>query len=296
MSNNENINKVDPNWANFDEMKNYAKVSAGNSVQLELSQDEIFNEYFSTFIPSQLINDCINLTNAYINYSKDKNLLEETKKFTEELRLKCESYFNINEDTSLNDEKTNIENIKEPVKKNETPITDDSDSQLTLLPNEIDEEEQKKIVDLKKKMKPLKIEYDINLSLAENQNLYDTAKKSKDEEKKLNKRIEELKGKMDELYLEYDENISYEKNKAIYDKAFDKSNNPSYKYPFKIYFKGCDVRQPDHIFDVDHQYTIKEICELMFKHGFKEYAGNVKLVYDKGENMFVPDFTSQRHG
>ncbi len=296
MSDNENNYQVDPSWTSFDEMKKYAKDTAGNAVQLELNQDEIFNEYFATFKPSEYVVACLNLTNAFINYTHDNSLLEDTKKFTEDLRVKWENGFPSN-DSKVDDsrEGSSGEVVANSKDSSDIEVTE-QDGQLGLFGEVVDDEEQKKITDLKKKMKSVKVEYDLNLSLAENQKVYDTAKKANDEEKKKGKQIDDLKAKMDELYFEYDETISYTENKAIYNKAVDKSANPSYTFPFKIYFKGCDVRELDYIFDENHQYTVKEICELMFKHGFKEYAGEVKLVYEKEENMFVPDFSSQRHG
>ncbi len=292
MSDNENKAKVDPKWTNFNEMKKYAKDVANNAVQLELTQDEIFNEYFATFKPSEEVVDCLNLTNAFINYTHDNSLLEATKKFTEELKVKWEK---VNEGNTINEE-TILDNtmVSETTNPHKTNVS--GEKQLTFFPTEVDDGKAKKIAELKKKMKPFKIEYDTTLSLEENQKVFDDLKKASDGEKKLTKQVEDLKGKMDELYLEYDESKSYDENKVIYDKAVDKSANPSYTFPFKIYFKGCDIRQLDHIFKENHQYTIKEICELMFRHGYKEYAGEVKLVYEQEENMFVPDFSSQRHG
>lgn len=69
-----------------------------------------------------------------------------------------------------------------------------------------------------------------------------------------------------------------------------------YKYPFKIYFKGHDIQQPDHIFEFGVDYTEKQISEAMFKHGYKEFAGNVQYTYDKEDEMLIPNFTSQKHG
>lgn len=288
----DNTGQVKPSWTSFEDMKGYAKNAASNSVQLELSQEEMFNEYFATFVPSELVVDCINLSNAFINYTHDKSLLEETKRITEVLKTKWESMKNTEEivvDENL-EEETTLD------KSDVTTVAIEGNDQLALFSSEADDELAKNITALKKKMKQVSLEYDSELSLEENQENFDNAKKDADNAKKSNKLIEDLKGKMDELYLEYDETLTYEENKSNYDKAIDKSENPSYKFPFKIYFKGCDVRQCDHIFEVDHQYTIKEICELMFRHGFKEFAGEVKLKYEEEENIFVPDFTSQRHG
>ncbi len=279
------------NWNNFDEMKQYAKNTSSNCINLELDDNEMFEEYFSTFEQTELVKDCIELTKAFIRYTNNKSLLDVTQNLTNKLKDKWTEKFNsVDKGTTVND----AEKVEE--QKNVPTSVVDDDGQLGLFGEVVDDEEQKKITDLKKKMKSQKLEYDATLSLDENQKVLDTAKKASDEEKKASKQVHDLKSKMDELYLEYDENMSYTENKAIYDKAVDKSNNPAYTFPFKIYFKGCDVRQLDHIFGENHQYTVKEICELMFKHGYKEYAGEVKLVYEKEENMFVPDFSSQRHG
>ncbi len=69
-----------------------------------------------------------------------------------------------------------------------------------------------------------------------------------------------------------------------------------YQYPFKIYFKGHDVQQPDHIFEYETEYTAKQICELMFKHGYKEFAGDISFEYDEEDELLIPNFKSQRHG
>lgn len=74
------------------------------------------------------------------------------------------------------------------------------------------------------------------------------------------------------------------------------SKDKKYQYPFKIYFKGHDVQQPDHIFDFGVEYTEKEISTKLFQHGYKEFAGDVKYTYDEVDEMLVPDFTSQKHG
>lgn len=74
------------------------------------------------------------------------------------------------------------------------------------------------------------------------------------------------------------------------------SNDKKYQYPFKIYFKGHQIEQPDHIFDDGVEYSEKEIGTAMFQHGYKEFAGDVKWTYDKDDEMLIPNFTSQRHG
>lgn len=72
--------------------------------------------------------------------------------------------------------------------------------------------------------------------------------------------------------------------------------NKKYMYPFKIYFKGNHVEQPDHIFDDGVEYTEKEISAAMFKHGYKEFAGTVTYGYDEEDDMLIPNFSSQKHG
>lgn len=118
--------------------------------------------------------------------------------------------------------------------------------------------------------------------------------------KALEKEIEKIKKEMTESNLQYDENKSLEQNKKLLketkDQIEDRKKNPKYKYPFRIYFKGCDIQEPDHIFETDKEYTAKEITSRLFKAGYKEFAGEVKVNYDKEDNMIVPEFTSQRHG
>ncbi len=74
------------------------------------------------------------------------------------------------------------------------------------------------------------------------------------------------------------------------------SKDKKYPYPFKIYVKMGETIQPDHIFDFGKEYTEKEICNLLFKHGFKEFAGNVTFMYDEIDEILVANFTSQKHG
>jgi hypothetical protein len=137
--------------------------------------------------------------------------------------------------------------------------------------------------------------------------LLDSEQKKIELIKKKKDDLAKLKSNLIELESEYDEELSYEENEEVYKELMDekkallaaeedRKTNPKYKYPFRIYFKGCDIQEPDHIFETDAFYTAKEIVSRLFKAGYKEFAGAVKVNYDSQDNMIIPEFTSQRHG
>lgn len=119
--------------------------------------------------------------------------------------------------------------------------------------------------------------------------------------------LKKLKDNLKSVELEYDDNLSFDENQSIFNLKHkelkeakqieeDRAKNPKYKYPFRIYFKGCDIQEPDHIFETEKEYTAKEIVSALFKAGYKEFSGNVNLQYDSSDNMMIPEFTSQKHG
>lgn len=116
------------------------------------------------------------------------------------------------------------------------------------------------------------------------------------EDNKKKQEIKNLKKKYLKENFQYNEALSIKDNEGNYSDFIDKKNNPSFIYPFRLYFKGCDIQEPDHIFEFDKSYTTKEITTMLFKAGYKEFAGKVNLTYDEDDNMLVPEFTSQRHG
>lgn len=108
--------------------------------------------------------------------------------------------------------------------------------------------------------------------------------------------IKELTKQLEKFSLAYDSNKSLEENKEDLEAAIYKSKHPVYKYPFRIYFKGNDIQEPDHIFELGTEYSDKDIIQRMFKNGYKEFSGNVKINYDQEDNMIIPEFASQKHG
>lgn len=121
----------------------------------------------------------------------------------------------------------------------------------------------------------------------------EAAKKAKEEAKK---RIDMLMNNLKKEGAEYDESKSVEENQEELERIIDRKKNPKYKFPFNIYFKGHDIQEPSHLFNQDQEYTEKEIINIMFKAGYKEFSGKIKLAYDGDENMLIPEFESQRHG
>lgn len=108
--------------------------------------------------------------------------------------------------------------------------------------------------------------------------------------------IKALSKKLEKHSLEFDESKTVEENQELLEAAEYRAKNPAYKFPFRIYFKGNDIQEPDHIFNIDQEYSDKEIIKLMFKAGYKEFSGEIKINYDASDNMIIPEFTSQRHG
>lgn len=276
-----------PCWETFEEMKSYAKDVVKKIENLDLSYNDIYTEYFSDFKDCSMLKECIKLVCKFIEYKKDKNKLEEVKLYTSELEEKWGSILNLD----INDVQDEVQ------KKVDIEVEPNDDLQLTFMStDEKSKEVKSEIASLKRKLKKISITYDSSKTYEENLKNYNEQKLIFDKKAKEQKEIDKLKESMLKLSLEYDETISYEDNKIIFEKAKDKKENPAYKFPFKIYFKGCDIRQLDNIFEDNTEYTVKEICDLMFRHGFREFVGKVDLEYDKDENMFVPNFLSQKHG
>ncbi len=316
MSSNQGTVLSRPNWNTFDEMKNYAKQLAREVTSVEPDNEGVYAECYIKFKECNVLNSCVKLAKKFVEYMKDSSKSNEVKTYISDLESKWESILQAdieNENISSNaniesEENFNVSTTKDDDIKENTEVSSNvanikandkaEEQQLSLTGDNKDDEKElkKQITALKRKFKKINLEYDKSKTLEENQSIYDEQKKIFDENAKKQKEIENLKANMIKLSLEYNDTISFEDNKKLYETAKDKKDNPSHVYPFKFYFKGHDIRELDHIFEKGKSYTAKEICSLMFKHGYREFAGKVSLEYDKEENMIIPNFTSQLHG
>ncbi len=252
------------NYENYEQFRLYLKEIICDCFQMGFSDKEIKEMYFDEYTKSNLVTYSYELVLLNIKYKTNND--EKTKNEIVVLAKKVENEFNKNDSTE-----------KQATGEGQMSLVDETPEENKKLINKIIGYTKKSFSDY------------VSFSKEELEKLLD-------DEKKLKKKIDDLKKKLKKLDLEYDESKSYSDNEKIYKKAEDKKNNPSWEYPFRIYAKGGDYIQPDHVFEEGVEYTAKEIVTEMLKHGFYEFAGDVKFEYKKEENILIPNFTSQKHG